>query len=51
MVCRRHAVSIHGTRTKFKCYVNSHGDLEESEGSASNNEFDIKEMDVVLGAV
>jgi hypothetical protein len=36
---------------KFDCYVDSHGDLEESEGSDSNNESDLEEMDVVLGAV
>ncbi len=51
IVCRRHAVLIHGTRMKFDCYVDSHGDLEESEGSDSNNELDLEEMDVVLGAV
>jgi hypothetical protein len=51
MVCRRHAVLICGTRTKFKCYVDSHGDLEEFKESDSNNELDIEEMDVVLGAV
>jgi hypothetical protein len=51
MVCRRHAVSIRRTRTKFECYVDSHGDLEESKGSDSNNELDIEEMDVVLDAV
>jgi hypothetical protein len=31
-------------------YVDSHGDLKESEGD-SNNESDLEEMDVVLGAV
>jgi hypothetical protein len=52
MVCRRHAVLICGTRTKFNCYVDSHGDLEESKGSAdSNNELNLEEIDVVLGAV
>ncbi len=51
IVCRRHAVSICGTRMKFDCYVDSHGDLEESEGSDSNNESDLKEMNVVLGAI
>jgi hypothetical protein len=51
IVSRRHAVSICGTRMKFKHYVDSHGDLEESKGSDSNNELDLEEMDVVLGAV
>ena len=32
---------------KFNCYVDSHGDLEESEVSDSNNESDLEEMDVV----
>jgi hypothetical protein len=36
-----------GTRMKFDCYVDSHGDLEESEVSDSNNELDLEEMDVV----
>jgi hypothetical protein len=47
IVCRRHAVSIHGTRMKCNCYVDSHGDLEESEVSDSNNESDLEKMDVV----
>jgi hypothetical protein len=51
IVCRRHAVSIHGTRMKFECYVDSDGDLEVSEGNNSNNESDLEVMDVVLGAV
>jgi hypothetical protein len=37
IVSRRHAVSICGTRMKFEHYVDSHGDLEESKGSDSNN--------------
>jgi hypothetical protein len=36
---------------KFNCNVDSHGDSKESEGSDSNNELDLEEMDVVLGAV
>jgi hypothetical protein len=51
IVCRRYAVSIRGTRMKFDCSVDSHGDLEESVGSDSNNELDLEEMDVILGAV
>jgi hypothetical protein len=51
MVCRRHAVLICRTRTKFNCYVDSHGDLEESKGSDRNNELNLEEIDVVLGAV
>jgi hypothetical protein len=51
MVCRRHAVLICGTRKKFECYVDSHGDLEESQWIDNNNELDIEEIDVVLGAV
>jgi hypothetical protein len=51
IVCKRHAVSIHGTRIKFECYMGSHGDLEESEGSDSNNESDLGEMNAVLGTV
>jgi hypothetical protein len=47
IVCRRHAVLIRGTRMKFDCYVDSHGDSEESEGSDSNNESNLEEMDVV----
>jgi hypothetical protein len=36
ILCRRHAVSILGRRMKFDCYVDSHGDLRQSEGSDSN---------------
>jgi hypothetical protein len=32
---------------KFDCYVDRHGDSEESEVSDSNNELDLEEMDVV----
>jgi hypothetical protein len=31
--------------------MGSHGDLEESEGSDSNNESDLGEMNAVLGTV
>jgi hypothetical protein len=51
IVCKRHAVLIRGTRIKFECYMGSHGDLEESEGSESNNESDLEEMNAVLGTV
>jgi hypothetical protein len=47
IVCRTHAVLIRGTRMEFDCYVDSHGDLEESEVIDSNNESDLEEMDVV----
>jgi hypothetical protein len=50
-VCRRHAVSIRGTRTKFEPCIDSHGILEESEGSDRSNESDLEEMDVLLDAV
>jgi hypothetical protein len=51
IVCRRHAVLICGTRTKFEPCIDSHGDLEESEGSDRSNESDLEEMDVLLDAV
>jgi hypothetical protein len=37
IVCRRQAVLIRGTRMKFNCYDDSHGDLEEPEVSDSSN--------------